>query len=94
LPKLEPPAFECKEVVVQSLVRLAALEIPKWPVASAEQVSNTMQQSDAESKTSPKRPYRRPEIISRERLEAVAVVCTDATSKADPYACPSGPLNS
>lgn len=43
---------------------------------------------------SEKKPYVRPQILSRESLEAVAVVCTQPSSKGDPGACPGGPLNS
>mgnify|MGYP006908204713 CR=1 FL=1 len=53
-----------------------------------------MKSSEPKPEATEKRPYRPPRILSRESLEAVAVVCTDASAKADPYACPSGPLNS
>lgn len=43
--------------------------------------------------SSTKRPYRRPAIVSREPLEAVATVC-NAPGKTDPFACPSGPIQS
>ena len=35
--------------------------------------------------------YHKPRILSRDRLEVVAVVCV---TKADPVSCPSAPLNS
>ena len=40
-----------------------------------------------------KRPYERPRIVSREPLVAVATVC-NAPGKTDPFACPSGPIQS
>lgn len=43
----------------------------------------------------PKRPYDPPRILSREPLEAVAAVCTPAPpGKANPGACPAGPIQS
>ncbi len=43
----------------------------------------------------PKKLYRRPAILSRETLEAVAGVCTPSPpAKADSLSCPLGPLSS
>lgn len=39
-----------------------------------------------------KKAYRRPETLSREQLEALAVICD--TGKTDPLSCPVGPLQS
>ncbi len=39
-----------------------------------------------------KRPYRKPRTLSRERLEALAVVCD--TGKTDPLSCTVGPIQS
>lgn len=42
-----------------------------------------------------KRPYEAPRVLSREPLEAVAAVCSPAPpSKANPGACPAGPISS
>ena len=41
-----------------------------------------------------KRPYTTPKTLSREHLEAMAIVCSGPTAKADPGSCPSGPLAS
>jgi hypothetical protein len=42
-----------------------------------------------------RKPYRKPEILYREKLEAMAAVCTPAPpAKANPGTCPSGPANS
>lgn len=40
-----------------------------------------------------KRPYSRPRVMSRERLEAVAAICSPP-GKADPGSCPTGPIGS
>lgn len=40
-----------------------------------------------------RKPYRKPEILSRERLEALAVVCSPP-SKADVISCPNGQITS
>ncbi len=40
-----------------------------------------------------RKPYRRPRILSRERLEFVAGICTPS-GKADPGSCPTGPITS
>ncbi|MCU1347408.1 MAG: hypothetical protein JWO56_438 [Acidobacteria bacterium] len=43
----------------------------------------------------PKRkPYTPPRIVSREPLEAMAALCSGAPAKANPGACPRGPINS
>jgi hypothetical protein len=45
--------------------------------------------------TEGKKPYEAPRILSREPLEAVAAVCSPAPpAKANPGACPSGPISS
>jgi hypothetical protein len=41
-----------------------------------------------------KKPYEPPRILSRERLEAVAGVCSGGTSKTNSIQCPSGPIAS
>jgi len=42
-----------------------------------------------------KKPHEAPRILSREPLEAVAAVCSPAPpAKANPGACPSGPISS
>ena len=41
-----------------------------------------------------RRPYRRPQILSRERLEAIAASCGQPGGKPDPVLCPSGPIQS
>ncbi len=52
--------------------------------------SDSPQSSEGSRK---RRPYEPPRIVSREPLEAVATVCT-APGKADPFACPAGPIQS
>lgn len=50
---------------------------------------------DAEVRREKKKPYRAPEIVYREPLEAMAAVCAPAPpSKNNPGMCPSGPINS
>ncbi len=39
-----------------------------------------------------RKPYRKPRTLSRERLEALAVVCD--TGKTDGLSCPVGPIQS
>jgi hypothetical protein len=39
-----------------------------------------------------KKTYRRPQTLSREKLEALAVVCD--LGKTEPISCNSGPINS
>ncbi len=46
------------------------------------------------SPPSTKKAYDPPRILSREPLEAVAVVCSGPTAKANPGLCPSGPISS
>jgi hypothetical protein len=42
-----------------------------------------------------KKPYRKPEILYREKLEAMAAVCQPAPpAKANPGMCTSGPISS
>lgn len=42
-----------------------------------------------------RKPYEPPRILSREPLEALAAVCAPAPpAKANPGACPSGPIAS
>jgi len=48
-----------------------------------------------ESATEGRKPYEAPRILSREPLEAVAAVCSPSPpAKANPGACPSGPISS
>jgi hypothetical protein len=48
-----------------------------------------------ESATGGKKAYEAPRILSREPLEAVAAVCSPSPpAKANPGACPSGPISS
>jgi hypothetical protein len=42
---------------------------------------------------SQRKPYRKPEVLSHERLEALAIVCSPP-SKADIINCPSGQITS
>lgn len=39
-----------------------------------------------------RRPYEPPRVLSRERLEALAVLCS--TGKVDGGSCPAGPIQS
>ena len=48
----------------------------------------------AKEKAEGKKPYNKPSILSVEPLEAMAVVCSGAGSKANPGVCPSGPITS
>jgi hypothetical protein len=42
-----------------------------------------------------KKPYRRPEILYREHLEAMAALCVPSPpAKTNPGQCPSGPIAS
>jgi len=42
-----------------------------------------------------KKPYRRPEILYREKLEAMAALCVPSPpAKTNPGMCPSGPIAS
>ena len=41
-----------------------------------------------------KRPYTTPKILSREHLEAMAVICSGPTAKADVITCSGGPIGS
>jgi len=52
-------------------------------------------ESSHESNAAPraKKPYAKPAVLSKEPLEAVATVC-NPPGKADPFACPSGPIQS
>jgi hypothetical protein len=46
-------------------------------------------------RSSPKKPYRRPEILYREKLEAMAAICVPSPpAKQNPGSCPSGPISS
>ena len=54
-----------------------------------------MKRSEADGRRAPgngKRAYRRPATLSREQLEALAVICD--TGKTDPLSCPIGPIQS
>jgi hypothetical protein len=45
--------------------------------------------------SSTKKPYRRPEILYREKLEAMAALCVPTPpAKTNPGQCPSGPIAS
>ena len=45
--------------------------------------------------SSSKKPYRRPEILYREKLEAMAALCVPSPpAKTNPGQCPSGPIAS
>lgn len=47
------------------------------------------------SEPSKKKPYRRPEILYREPLEAMAALCTPSPpAKANLGMCPTGPVSS
>ena len=51
--------------------------------------------SEATSEVSGREPYEPPRIVYRERLEAVATVCSPAgQAKGSPVACPIGPISS
>jgi hypothetical protein len=54
-----------------------------------------MKSSETERRSEPggKKPYEPPRILSREPLEAVAVVCSPP-GKANPGACSTGPISS
>jgi len=42
-----------------------------------------------------RKPYRRPEILYREKLEAMAALCVPAPpAKSNAGVCPSGPISS
>ncbi len=45
-------------------------------------------------KATPKKPYDKPSTLSREPLEAMAVVCSGPTAKATPFGCNLGPISS
>ena len=46
-------------------------------------------------RSSSKKPYRRPEILYREKLEVMAALCVPTPpAKANPGQCPSGPIAS
>jgi len=51
-------------------------------------------ESSEKTPPSSKKPYRRPEILYREKLEAMAALCFPPPAKANPGACPAGPLSS
>ena len=46
----------------------------------------------AQSMTNSKKTYRKPRIVSREKLEAAAGTCTGG--KSDTTTCAAGPINS
>lgn len=53
------------------------------------------EQADKTPELRKKKPYRPPEVLYREPLEAMAAVCAPAPpSKNDPGMCPSGPISS
>lgn len=45
-------------------------------------------------KTAGKKPYSKPCTLSTEPLEAMAVVCSGPTAKANPGSCNLGPISS
>ena len=45
-------------------------------------------------KRSDKKTYSKPRTLSREPLEAMAVVCSGPTAKATPFGCNLGPISS
>lgn len=55
--------------------------------------AETTKQESVE-KTSGKKPYSKPCTLSTEPLEAMAVVCSGPTAKADPISCNIGPISS
>ena len=53
------------------------------------------QKQSSASEPSKKKPYRRPEILYREPLEAMAAICTPSPpAKANIGLCQQGPLSS
>lgn len=60
-----------------------------------EMKSERPRESREEAKPSAKKPYRRPEILYREKLEAMAALCVPTPpGKANPGNCPQGPISS
>lgn len=55
--------------------------------------NTTAERREATEGQREKKPYRPPEILYREPLEAMAAVCTPP-GKNDPGMCPSGPISS
>ena len=51
------------------------------------------EQDSPRSTAAPRKPYAAPMILSTEKLEVFAVVCSPP-GKGDPAACPGGPINS
>jgi hypothetical protein len=57
--------------------------------------SEEPQQPGEKPVPSSKKPYRRPEILYREKLEAMAALCVPSPpAKNNPGMCPSGPIAS
>jgi hypothetical protein len=57
--------------------------------------SDKPKESREKKSSSAKKPYRRPEILYREKLEVMAAVCAPSPpAKTNPGTCPSGPANS
>jgi hypothetical protein len=54
---------------------------------------NEIHATQGEPAGADRKPYRKPEILSRERLEALAVVCSPP-SKIDVISCPNGQITS
>lgn len=53
------------------------------------------QKESSASEPSRKKPYRRPEILYREPLEAMAALCTPSPpAKSNLGMCPTGPVSS
>lgn len=55
---------------------------------------NQQDKQQSAQPATPKKPYVAPEIISREPLEAMAVICSGGTAKANPIDCSGGPISS
>lgn len=62
--------------------------VPQDPEAPRDELSKS-----ADAGPERRKPYAKPAVISREPLEAVAAVC-NPPGKADPFACPAGPVQS
>ncbi|WP_456412279.1 hypothetical protein [Thiolapillus sp.] len=57
-------------------------------------MKNTETGAQGAGKNAPKKPYSKPRTLSREPLEAMAVVCSGPTAKATPFGCNLGPISS
>ena len=55
----------------------------------------TPRDASENERSSKRKPYRRPEILYREKLEAMAALCVPSPpAKNNPGMCPSGPIAS